>query len=97
MKTIEPVPGEPLRFWVRSRSELGVKRLVDLQYQNWNGWCGCQDFEFHRLKVLRENHNMPSDRSRCWHIRVVREWLMNRLLRDIALHIGAMEQTKKSC
>jgi hypothetical protein len=45
------IEGEPLRFHVASRSGHDPY-LVDLEEYDFNGKCGCQDFEFRREPFL---------------------------------------------
>lgn len=84
---VQSVPGEPLRFLVSSRSRVSIKHQVDLHEHDWNGWCSCEDFEFNRLPVFNRN-KYPSDQSRCVHLRIVREKMLNHLLHRIAVEIG---------
>jgi hypothetical protein len=78
-----------MRFWIRSRTSPDP-HLVDLQEYNLNGFCSCQDFEFRRQPKLPADADNP-DATRCRHIRAVREWLLNRVLFDVAVMTG---QTK---
>lgn len=73
----------PLRFLVRSRKRDGVKHLVQLDAYNYNGACGCENFCNPLLRKLREGA-LPSDETRCYHIRRVREVLMDKFLREVS-------------
>lgn len=53
--------------------------LVDLQALGYNGQCGCDDFQYRRRPLLRKLPG-PRDTTRCVHIRLAREWLLDRLL-----------------
>lgn len=43
---VTPISGEPLRFFVRSRTVPGLKYLVDVE----EDFCGCQDHEFRKTR-----------------------------------------------
>ena len=43
---VQPVPGEPLRYYVRSASRGGVVHLVDLLENEGYGWCSCEDHTY---------------------------------------------------
>lgn len=84
--TLLRINGEALRFHVLSRTNLAVRYLVDLESFNFNGECGCEDFEFRHAPVLcRQVKPVPSDRTRCYHIRAARNWILDtRLLPEIS-------------
>jgi len=70
---VRPVAGEPLRYWVRSRSNPGQEYLVDLEECGFNGACGCPQFQIRLMKQLRnDRHEIKNPkerpRRRCWHI-----------------------------
>ncbi len=88
---VKRLDGEPFRFLVQSES--GREPLtVDLQALDFNGWCGCEDFEARRGKVLRENKNERSPASRCKHIQAARDWLLDTLMEQIADHLQMPEE-----
>ena len=68
---VEPVPGEPLRYHVASRSRIGMRLLVDLQECGFNGACSCEDFEMRHLPGLKRDRTekRPRRKRRCWHIK----------------------------
>jgi hypothetical protein len=68
---VHPIPGEPLRFHVQSRSDCRVSHLVDLQECGFNGACGCHDFQMRHLPKLKEDRRegRAMRKRRCWHIR----------------------------
>lgn len=68
---VEPIPGEPLRYYVLSRSRIGTKLLVDLQECGFNGACSCEDFQMRHLPAMREDRRekRPMRKRRCWHIK----------------------------
>ena len=78
---IEPITGEPLRFHVQSRTVENLKHLVDLEEYNFNGFCGCQDFDF-RKRMIAERRN--GERARCWHIEQARDFFINDILKKMA-------------
>jgi hypothetical protein len=87
---IKPVPGEPLRFHVRSNSRPDFLHLVDLQANRMVGWCSCEDWQARRGPALRER--LPAEDCRCHHIRAVREWLLNKFLDQIVEQTGLVEE-----
>lgn len=87
---IAPIEGEPFRFMVKSR-KIGVPDyLVDLEERKWNGECGCPDFQFNRIHWLNEGWT-HCEKTRCWHIRRARDFVLDRLLQETKRH---MEKTK---
>lgn len=90
---VEPIPGEHLRFYVRSRTNPRQQYLVDLMAMRMNGQCGCDDFAFRKGPAFRL-HPVPSDATRCIHIRAVREWLLNRMLGKLDAHMHAVRLEK---
>lgn len=80
-----------MRFHVQSDSRPGIEHLVDLQANGMNGFCGCEDFQARRAKLLRLN-GVPCQASRCHHIREVREWLLDRFLDELVKQTGQVEE-----
>ena len=78
MSPVEPIPGEPTRFYVNSRRANVAPYLVDVADYDRVGACGCADFEFHKRPLLEEGKRGPE--LRCHHLKVVRSWLLNKLL-----------------
>ncbi len=66
---VEPVPFEPFRFRVRSRSRRD-SWFVDLEENGFNGGCQCENFQFQHLPKLKRDvlECNPPRRRRCWHI-----------------------------
>jgi hypothetical protein len=77
--TIEPIEGEPTRYYVGSRRANVAPYLVDVTEYKKNGQCTCEDFQF-RKKPHLDRGAKPSPELRCYHIKCVRAWLLNRLL-----------------
>ena len=72
---VEPIPGEPMRFFVRSRSRK-TPWLVDIDEYDGTGQCRCEDFTcnqepFLNGKKASEGH---SPDRRCFHIKVAIEY-----------------------
>lgn len=84
MNVVEPIPGEPLRFRVRSRSDPTMTYLVDLEELNFNGQCGCDHFWFQCGKLFRENGCITNELTRCWHIEQARAWFLEAMVRAVA-------------
>jgi len=65
---VSPIPCEPLRFHVRSRTRSQVW-LVDLEEYGFNGKCDCENFRFVHLPRLREDKEKGVKKwRRCYHI-----------------------------
>ena len=78
-KTVEPIPGEPFRFHVQSRSRPGLKFLVDLEELDQNGICGCERFEFFMRPKLDKGER--GQHLRCWHIEQARDYFLDATLK----------------
>ena len=65
---VEPIAGDRSRCFVHSRTEAGVKHLVDLEEFGGNGQCSCANFRF-RCQPHLERGAPRSQRLQCWHIR----------------------------
>jgi hypothetical protein len=81
-RLVLPIVGEPLRFHVVSRSQAGLRHLVDLEEFGGNGQCSCEDFQF-RHQPLLERGAFAADHLRCWHIMEARWFLLNKLAEAI--------------
>ena len=83
-KSVEPVVGEPYRYWVESSVE-GEPYLVDLIELNGNGECTCGDFTCVKQKQLRLNdgniinHGYPNA-TRCKHINSALLYLADQII-----------------
>lgn len=80
---VQPIEGEPLRFFVASRRPGVEHYLVDLEEYNFNGWCPCEDFEF-RMKPSLERGAAPAPTLRCWHIKQARRFFCETKMREVA-------------
>ena len=89
--SVFPIAGEWLCFTVRSRSRPRMEHRIELEAYNFNGFCSCENFEFHlNGKLKRGERDSIGDRYRCPHIRAARNWLLDRkLLPQIAGHINS--------
>lgn len=82
---ITGIPGERLRMLVPSRSQpADPPYLVDLEEHQFNGFCGCRDFETRHAPRIREPGWTPGDATRCHHIRAARNWWLEQQLRQVA-------------
>jgi hypothetical protein len=82
LDTVEPIPGEPLRFHVRSRRQGVEPHLVDLEEWRLNGRCNCEHFEF-RLQPELARGAKPGPAMRCWHIQLARQWFLDFVLSSV--------------
>lgn len=78
---VDPIVGEPLRFHVQSRTVEDLKYLVDLEEYGFNGFCGCQDFDFRKRMIAQK---MNGERARCWHIERARDFFIDMVLKKMA-------------
>lgn len=86
----KPIPGEPLRYFVTSRSG-HMDHLVDLSEWNGNGKCGCKDFTYRMEPLLRRDSKV---RVECWHIRQAKHRFCEDMIRAVldAQQAKAQEQ-----
>lgn len=91
MQPVEPIAGELLRFHVRSRSNCKQLYLVDLEALRLNGQCGCMHFETRCRPLLRAQRGLSSRGTRCWHIWRARDWLLDKMLRELVSHQRGMQ------
>ena len=92
---VREIEGELMRFHVLSRTRLNDRYLVDLQAFKMNGQCGCDDFIYRHGPLLKGDYR-PHDRTRCWHIRQARAWLLQRMLVKLAEHSGQLTTEKQA-
>lgn len=78
---VEPVMGEPLRFWVESESSPGTRHLVDLL----EGACGCASYVCNR-RAYAATHGRQ---WRCKHIIAARESALNNYIETVREHVLA--------
>lgn len=86
---VAPIPGEPLRYHVRSQSRRGVQHLVDLEECGFNCACSCENFQMRLLPLLRADRSAginPRPKRRCWHIRKALEFHAELSIRIISRH-----------
>ena len=71
---IEPVIGEPTRFYVPASQ--GDPYLVDLEEFDGVGWCGCPDFDLRRRPKIEQaiEAGRKPPVLRCKHIEAVLKW-----------------------
>lgn len=73
---VRSIPGEPLRFLVRSKSNPNESHMVDLGEFNGAGKCDCIRFDTVCWPAIRDNEKLPVA-LRCRHIRAAREHALN--------------------
>lgn len=64
---VQPIPGEQGRCYVFSRTEEGVKYLVDVFEYRGVGKCDCPQFRFRMQPRLEDG--ATGRHLQCWHIR----------------------------
>ena len=72
---VEEIEGEPLRYFVTSRSRVEMRHLVDLAELNCRGRCGCEHFSI-RLDVQKH--------LTCDHIKAAQIHLAKKVAREVA-------------
>lgn len=73
----------PLRWLVPSITKPGESHLVDLSGYDANGRCTCPDFTCRHEPALRADKLAPSDKTRCKHIRKVRNLFLDSVIREM--------------
>jgi hypothetical protein len=75
-----------LRYTVSSQTVHELEYLVDLGAYWLNGQCSCMDFTCRHEPILTRGGPRvePSDATRCKHIRVARECVLDYLLRELS-------------
>ncbi len=66
---VEPIDGEPFRFFVRSRTNSNEKYLVDVE----DGFCGCAHHQYRVLPALEKGEPVQL----CWHLQRARDFLLD--------------------
>ena len=89
--TVTPVPGEPLRYWVQSRSRNTVRHLVDLTAYDGNGECECEQFRFKFGPRLNAGM-VPGLRTECHHIIAAKRYLATMVARQ-----ATANEAKRGC
>lgn len=92
---VTPIAGEHHSFEVRSRTGPTPYRVV-LDVYNWNGWCGCQNFEFACQPDL-ERGAWPNEALRCWHIRRARAYYLDEIGRTMERQIKGSQAVCRVC
>lgn len=77
----------PLRYLVKSRQRPDIEHLVQLDAYRFNGSCSCEHFSIPLLNKLRGGA-VPSDDTRCFHIKHVRSHLLDWFIREVSRHRG---------
>lgn len=87
-----PIPHDgPLRWLVPSRSNPAESHLVQLDAYGVNGRCSCPDFTCRHEPALKENPRLGGvDKTRCRHIRLVRQHFMDRLIGELSKGVKAL-------
>lgn len=82
----QPKPHDgPLRWLVPSRSNPDESHLVQLNAYGVNGRCSCPDFTCRHEPALKQNPRLGGvDKTRCRHIRLVRQHFMDRLIGELS-------------
>ena len=81
-----PTPYDgPLRWLVPSSSNPGESHMVELNAYGVNGRCSCNDFTCRHEPMLRSNPVLGGvDKTRCKHIRLVRQHFLDTLIKELA-------------
>lgn len=93
MPDVSPIKGEPLRFFVASRSDANARHLVDLDEFDGNGQCDC--WPFSKMRKLLERHGaFPAENLQCWHIKRVLLYQGRQRVYEIMEIVGRNENPK---
>lgn len=71
---------EPFSFWVKS-SDGRNEYKVQLHLYHFNGWCGCQNYEFACWPELSRGAK-PEAKLKCKHIKRARDYYLDKILRE---------------
>lgn len=88
--SVSPVRGEPLRYFVQSRSRTKIVHLVDLTGFDGNGECSCERFAFSMGPNLVKGIT-PGLRTECAHITLAKRYLAAQVIRQ------TLENARKRC
>ena len=85
---VAPIPGEPLRYWVQSRSHPQKPHVVDLSEHGGRGKCSCIGWDTTRWPMIRDGCAVGAPGSCCTHVLAARTHWLNHSLEDAsaALH-----------
>ncbi len=73
---VRPAPGEPLVFFVLSKSAAGVERRVDFNDFKPNGSCTCENFlGFGKMEKKLRNGEPCGPATECEHLRRANRYL----------------------
>ncbi len=96
VRCVEPVPFEPLRYRVESRTRNGRRWLVDLGAYYGHGKCCCEFFSTKLNPRLREGIT-PNEDLECWHIKQARRYLAVEIAQAIiSKHEAAANANRKA-
>jgi len=85
---VAPIPGEPGRYYVQSKSRPNVRHIVDLTELGFNGQCCCEQFEYrcHPAFLAEARGAVHPRKHRCEHIRRALEYHGELCLRVLVMH-----------
>jgi len=90
MSQPKPYDG-PLRWLVPSSSKPGEHHLVQLDAYGVNGCCTCPDFTCRHEPILKADPRLGGvDKTRCKHIRKVRQAFIDRLIDELRSKAAAL-------
>lgn len=72
--TVIPIQGEPLRYWVGSRSRATVKHVVDLRSAGGLGECSCERWGFTVGPAIKAG-SVAQNEIECRHVAAARRYL----------------------
>jgi hypothetical protein len=93
---VQPIPGEPLRYYVESWSSPSRPHIVDLAENQGNGACSCRDFVTRRQPNIDKLMPLFSRETSCRHVIAARRHFTIHTLTDIAREISCQRIIRKN-
>lgn len=91
--TVEPF--EPLRFYVTSASQPGIRHVVDLSANGGSGECSCQSFQFRCHPKLKDGERF-TEAVWCRHIKLARTHFLNQALKHASRELAGRRSSVES-
>ena len=91
---VQPIPGEPLRYYVESWSSPTRPHVVDLAENKGNGACSCKDFVTRRQPAIDAKADLFTRETSCRHVIAARRHFTIHTLTDIAAELSCKRMTR---
>ena len=91
--TVEPF--EPLRFYVTSASQPGIRHVVDLACNGGSGECSCAQFQFRCHPKLKDGERF-TEAVWCRHMKLARTHFLNEALKHASRELAGRRSSVES-